>query len=125
MMKQRAFGWAAFGVFAIIVGGCDSGRHDHDGSTLNSEAYNEQMCGAYTTCGTCTPVVGCGWCGEGASGMCTASPDECTGQTFDWTWDPNGCRVEADASVVSTSDAGTTDAATEDASENEDASALR
>jgi hypothetical protein len=57
-------------------------------------------CSAYTTCGSCTPVVGCGWCFSGASGACAPDPDRCTSASeFTWTWDPSGC-PDVEAGVV-------------------------
>jgi hypothetical protein len=57
-------------------------------------------CGQYTTCGTCTPVPGCGWCYDSnGTGQCVAGPDQCATPAFSWTWNPSGCRVPADAST--------------------------
>ena len=58
-------------------------------------------CSAFVSCETCTPANGCGWCYDSnGTGTCAASPDECPTLSFSWTWDPSGCRVTADASVV-------------------------
>ncbi|HEX3343175.1 MAG TPA: hypothetical protein VHS09_01330 [Polyangiaceae bacterium] len=57
-------------------------------------------CTAYTSCGTCTPVLGCGWCFTAAGGACASDPDSCgDASEFTWTWDPTGC-PGADASVA-------------------------
>jgi hypothetical protein len=66
-------------------------------------------CSQYTSCGTCTPVDGCGWCFNATSGVCTTDPDNCLGadvSEFTWTWEPTGC-PGVDASVVPI-EAGTT-----------------
>jgi hypothetical protein len=56
-------------------------------------------CSAYTTCGTCTPVQGCGWCFNKSGGLCTTDPNECANVSeFTWTWNPSGC-PDVDASV--------------------------
>ncbi len=76
-------------------------------------------CSQYTTCGSCTPVDGCGWCFNATSGVCTTDPDSCAYadvSEFTWTWDPSGC-PGVDASVVpvdagsSTPEASSSDAA--------------
>jgi Plexin repeat len=87
----------------------------------------EQRCGQYTSCGTCTPVLGCGWCSTGDKGLCAAQPNDCAAaMSFDWTWETSGCPAgdagvasAADASdgVDSSSDAGTSDAASTDAAD--------
>ena len=57
-------------------------------------------CSQYTTCRSCTPVAGCGWCFNAASGVCATDPDQCSYVTeFTWTWEPSGC-PGVDASVV-------------------------
>jgi hypothetical protein len=75
-------------------------------------------CQQFTTCGSCTPVLGCGWCFHGTSGVCTSDPDQCAQvvSEFTWTWDPSGC-PDVDASVGSVDaspapDTGTTQADT-------------
>jgi hypothetical protein len=57
-------------------------------------------CTAYTTCGSCTPVAGCGWCFNAGGGTCATDPDSCgDASEFTWTWEPSGC-PSVDASVV-------------------------
>jgi hypothetical protein len=81
----------------VILSACDDGLSGYVTSTAN--------CSAYLSCDTCTPVAGCGWCtGPGGAGVCASDPDYCPTQEFSWTWDINGCRVAADASVVATDD---------------------
>jgi hypothetical protein len=65
-------------------------------------------CSQYTTCGTCTPVQGCGWCFTTAGGQCASDPDQCaTLPEFTWAWNPSGC-PGVDASVAA-ADGGRTD----------------
>ncbi|MGH7296953.1 MAG: hypothetical protein ACRELB_18585 [Polyangiaceae bacterium] len=72
-------------------------------------AYSGDACNQFTSCGSCTPVEGCGWCFNASGGLCAATPDECTNVSeFTWTWDSTGC-PDTDASVVpvsSSADAG-------------------
>jgi hypothetical protein len=59
-------------------------------------------CSAYTTCGSCTPVPGCGWCFNATGGTCASDPDQCLAPDvgeFTWDWDPSGC-PGVDAGVV-------------------------
>jgi hypothetical protein len=58
-------------------------------------------CRQYVSCGSCTPISGCGWCYlPDGTGKCVEDPDECSSSSaFSWTWDPKGCRVTADAAV--------------------------
>jgi hypothetical protein len=84
------------------------------------DSYSSQTayCSQYATCGTCTPVNGCGWCYTAdAGGMCAADPNECAGSSeFLWTWNADGCREGADASVVPL-DGGAHEGATEAAAD--------
>ena len=81
------------GAVAVALAACG----DDNGS--GGASYGDS-CNAYTTCGSCTPVNGCGWCFDTAGGLCASTPDECTNVTeFTWTWDPSGC-PDVDASVV-------------------------
>jgi hypothetical protein len=73
------------------------------GGDDNGAAYDygqAAVCSRYTTCGECTPVLGCGWCFNARSGICTTDPNVCAAQVseFTWTWDPPGC-PDLDASV--------------------------
>lgn len=80
-------------------------------------------CAAYTTCDTCTPVLGCGWCFQSdGTGACTIGADRCAGQEFAWTWEPSGCGTAAtDGGVPVTKDAPVTEVATDDAAPAVDA----
>src|ERR1700722_15211678 len=94
------------GAVAVAVGACDdssSGGYGYGGGG----GGNGDPCNANTTCGTCTPVQGCGWCFNSTGGLCASSPDECSSASeFTWTWNQSGC-PDVDASV-SPLDAGTT-----------------
>ena len=92
---------------AVTLPSCDAGLGGYVTSTAN--------CSDYLSCETCTPVVGCGWCtGPRGSGVCASDPDYCPTQEFSWTWDVNGCRVAADASVVTTGDGASTEGSVQD-----------
>ena len=65
------------------------------------------FCEQFTTCGACTPMLGCGWCQAGDKGLCAADPNVCSGATsFSWTWDSNGCPGATDGAATSRADAG-------------------
>jgi hypothetical protein len=86
---------------AVTLGACGNDNAD---VSYASGGY-ATMCGAYTTCGSCTPVDGCGWCFSGATGTCAPDPDSCTDASeFTWTWNPSGCPA-----VPTVVDAGTSD----------------
>lgn len=59
-------------------------------------------CASNDTCGSCTPMAGCGWCG--ATGTCRSgtstgpSAGECT---MGWAWLPSECAAPRDAAVGS------------------------
>lgn len=96
-------------VFAI---GCeaDDGGHHHHWKDGDQPALS---CSSFTSCGTCTPVLGCGWCAyEGGGGACTTGPDQCSGHTFRWNWDPVDCPAGDDAGSDASSEA-SSEAATE------------
>jgi hypothetical protein len=83
---------------ALVLGAC-SERDQSVGGVYGGPVAN---CAVYTSCGTCTPVPGCGWCyNADGTGTCAPDPDGCTTPSFSWTWEPNGCRVGAEAGVVS------------------------
>jgi len=82
---------------AVAASACDDSSDDGWDYVYGN---GRSFCGQYTTCVTCTPVSGCGWCFEGAgTGRCVDGPDECAGQSFGWTWEPRGCGIPADAGV--------------------------
>ena len=86
---------------ALLLGACDDGNYGPpNGGYAVALAPPHSECRQYTTCGSCTPVPGCGWCFNTAGGGCARQPDECSQNTeFTWTWDPSGC-PGVDASVV-------------------------
>jgi hypothetical protein len=105
MTRTFAAAILASGV-ALALGACND-----DSSPDYSSGYGGgygNSCSSYTTCGTCTPVSGCGWCFNGSTGACASSPDQCYDATnlseFTWSWDPTGC-PDVDASVIPLSDA--------------------
>jgi hypothetical protein len=105
---NRTFAGAILASFvALAAGACDDsssgGASGYAGSSSGGSYGN---CSAYTTCDTCTPVNGCGWCFNASGGMCTTDPDQCSSLTeFTWTWEPSGC-PNLEAGVVPL-DAGT------------------
>jgi hypothetical protein len=55
-------------------------------------------CEQMATCGSCTPVLGCGWCQSGDKGICVSDPHRCArAETFTWTWELAFCPVAPDA----------------------------
>ncbi len=86
---------------AVSVGACgdDSSDVGYAYGAGGSAGYTS-TCSAYTTCGSCTPVTGCGWCFIANGGTCATDPDSCgDASEFTWTWDPGGC-PGVDASVA-------------------------
>jgi hypothetical protein len=83
---------------ALVLGACGD---DNGGDYYYGGSGSVASCGQYTTCGTCTPVLGCGWCFNSKGGVCTTDPNECAQvvSEFTWTWDPSGC-PDVDASVA-------------------------
>src|SRR5271166_1614155 len=102
-MRRNVSGWVAGVALAAVVAACgsDGGESESYPGYAGGGGYGAG-CGQYTSCGTCTPVVGCGWCFNVTGGQCASSPDECAFSSdaeFTWTWNPGGC-PEVDASVV-------------------------
>jgi hypothetical protein len=80
----------------VLVGACSG--DDSSGGYGYVSGPNAQ-CQTYTTCGSCTPALGCGWCYAG-HGACLSDPSMCSGASTDWTWNPSGCHdFAADPSV--------------------------
>src|SRR5579883_2723767 len=98
-MKRAFTGMIAAAAVVVAVGACgDDSASSWSGA---GPAYNVD-CGQYSSCGTCTPVVGCGWCfAASGTGFCASTPAACPGAPARWTWDPPGCHVAADAGVAS------------------------
>ncbi len=78
---------------ALAIAACEDGGYGYDQGGPNV------ACGQFTSCNTCTPVLGCGWCYTGSgTGTCTDGPQDCSAAPGGgWTWDPSGCRVQAEA----------------------------
>jgi hypothetical protein len=84
---------------ALALGACGD-DHGADSASGGAGGGYYQSCSQYTTCGSCTPVAGCGWCFNATGGTCATDPNECAYVSeFTWTWDPAGC-PDVDASVV-------------------------
>jgi hypothetical protein len=101
---------------ALVIGACNGGD-DSTATSFGGYAGYGGGCQMFTSCTACTPVPGCGWCFDSdGNGMCAPSPDECATPAFSWTWNPSGCRVAADASIVQVQpEAATTPEVEEDA----------
>jgi hypothetical protein len=99
------------GLIALLIGACDDGEYGYDQGARNV------ACGQFTSCDTCTPIMGCGWCYTGnGTGTCTDGPQDCSPEPGGgWTWDPSGCRVGAEAG---TGGGPGTDASARDAAED-------
>jgi hypothetical protein len=96
-MRKSSLTALLISVVALLVGACDSNNEPPQGAPSGYLG-----CRQYTSCASCTPVSGCGWCylADG-TGRCADDPNDCAGSpVFTWTWNPNGCYVTADASVV-------------------------
>ncbi len=86
---------------ALVLGACESDSGDSNADYAGYGDPHFDGCRQFTSCGTCTPVDGCGWCFDSnGAGMCAASPDQCATPVFSWTWNPDGCRVPADAGAA-------------------------
>jgi hypothetical protein len=73
-------------------------------------------CEQLSSCATCTPVLGCGWCQSGDKGICVADPDQCARvASFSWTWELAFCPAEPDGGADAHGGAG--DAAGEPAND--------
>jgi hypothetical protein len=83
----------ACAVIAFAAAACDDGHHGFRGG-LDRE--NLDACNQFTTCDTCTPQNGCGWCFDGTNSFCGSDANQCSSE---WTWETNFCRDSADASV--------------------------
>jgi hypothetical protein len=91
-------GSAAVVLGVFVFGACGFEESDDSGWGVNDPQYDS--CHAYSSCQSCTPIWGCGWCFDSnGSGQCVSDPGYCATSAFSWTWNPDGCRVAADAGV--------------------------
>jgi hypothetical protein len=102
---MKRFGTLLFCMLAIFVAACSDQTDQVDRPAYGGYGGAASACAQYTTCGTCTPVNGCGWCAAGSGGYCSDDPYSCDQGAATWNWNPQGCRAAADASVKP-SDAG-------------------
>jgi hypothetical protein len=80
-MKRIAL---AFSLALISMSCWDSDDYD--------SGYQPLTCHDFRTCGSCTPVIGCGWCQIGDDGICVADPRECAvARSFSFNWEPADC----------------------------------
>ncbi len=94
LLRHVLTGALALVAVALAIGACDDGQYGYD------YGYGPNVaCGQFTSCDTCTPIQGCGWCYTGnGTGTCTDGPQDCSMEPGGgWTWDPSGCRVGAEA----------------------------
>jgi hypothetical protein len=109
-MKRALAAAVLAGGVALALGAC-SGDDDGGYGFSASSGGGTGACQQYTTCGTCTPVDGCGWCFTANGGACASGPDQCASASeFSWTWDPTGC-PDFDAQVGPPLEAGGGEAA--------------
>ncbi len=93
MQRRNVFAFvAAIAGAVLLASACDDGGgHDHGRGHHGAGA----SCRAEMTCGTCTPIVGCGWCFTPDGGACVDGPDDCPSDATGFTWDPPGCDGDA------------------------------
>jgi hypothetical protein len=104
-MKHLMF---AFGLALISLGCLDSADDGHQSRPLT--------CRDFRTCGSCTPVVGCGWCQIGDDGICVADPRECAvARSFTFNWEPAECPGSPPADGGATASDARSEAAPDDA----------
>jgi hypothetical protein len=97
-MKSRSLAslLTASWLAALCVASCIDGSSGDYGPSGSGEG--RAHCERFTSCATCTPVLGCGWCQSGGKGMCTSEPNRCDdAQSFSWTWELAYCPAEPDA----------------------------
>jgi hypothetical protein len=105
---------------ALLLGSlCSASCYEPDGGYASPSTgfHDRGFCEQFTSCGTCTPVLGCGWCQSGSKGLCAPDPDRCDqAASFSWTWELDFCPAEPDGGVDA-ADAARTDAARADAAD--------
>jgi hypothetical protein len=88
--RRFLVGFLLCGVTAALVAACDEGRRGYDYVYPHGPGRG-YVCSQFTSCGSCTPVEGCGWCAFQGRGACVSDPDFCGANQFSFTWDPSGC----------------------------------
>jgi hypothetical protein len=88
-------------IFAVLLGVfCSLSCFAPDDGSPHGRQERAPFCEQFTSCGTCTPVLGCGWCQAGDKGLCAEDPNVCAGaQSFSWTWELATCPATVDAGV--------------------------
>ena len=90
--------WVAAALGCVCCDSSDAGPH--------GPRERPFSCEQLTTCATCTPVLGCGWCQAGDQGLCTSDPHHCArAETFTWTWEAAFCPAVPDAGASDAVDA--------------------
>jgi hypothetical protein len=93
----------AFALTLISMGCTDPSGYGHQ--------YPPLTCHDFRTCGSCTPVIGCGWCQIGDDGICVADPRECkVARSFTFNWEPAECPGAAPVDAAGTAGDGGADA---------------
>jgi len=87
-------------VFGLVA--CSSDEHHHG----MRSGQRPTQCELQTTCGTCTPIMGCGWCQyEDGTGSCATGPSACRELSFRWNWEPTDCPVPSTDAGLTPADA--------------------
>jgi hypothetical protein len=98
-MKHRFIAFMLFTLGALVSMSCtqDDGYYAPPPGPYDNASYCEQ----FASCGTCTPILGCGWCQSGDKGICLPDPDACSRRlpAFTWTWELAYCPGTIDGSV--------------------------
>jgi len=93
-MKRALIGIALASGLAVVLGACSD--HDRHGDEGGGASTMMDPSSAYSSCDTCTPVVGCGWCfSTGGELGCASGPESCGATGDTWDWDPTGCTLAA------------------------------
>jgi hypothetical protein len=102
-MRYRRRGVVVIVVAAVVgLAACESSSDWSGGQGYARGRGGPGLCREATSCASCTPIVGCGWCQlPDGTGRCVDDPNDCSDETvFSWTWDPSGCRVPIEAGAV-------------------------
>ena len=100
-MKRITAGLLALLAVGLLASACDDQGSWHERG-MGGYGGGNPHCGQYTTCDTCTPALGCGWCFVNAqTGVCLDITADCPTNAEGWTWDPPGCHGGAEAGATS------------------------